>query len=243
MRILCLDIENAPPGWWAFKARRQFLGAGQQREQGELLCFGAKWLGKPKFLFSSIHDPGYEGMIQEAWNLLDEADAVMHYYGRRHDIPMLNTEFLKSGLGPPSPYKQIDLYYEVRRIFHFDYSSLDYVAKQLGLSGKRSMGGIAALNACRDGDEQAWQKMKRYNKQDVLLLEELYGKLQPWIRSPSLGARHGADVCPKCGSMFLKPRGYSFTQTGQFQRYRCNDCGAWSRATTRLAGTQLVEAS
>ena len=155
MKILCLDIENSPPGAWVYGPKRvKYIGPRNIREPGELLCVGAKWLGKPKFIFSSIHDPGYQGMIQETWNLLDEADAVMHYYGRRHDVPYLNTEFWKCGLGPPSPYKQIDLYAVVKQTFHFEYYSLDWVAKELGLKGKISnqATSIPAMLACKQGD-------------------------------------------------------------------------------------------
>ncbi|NIV35232.1 MAG: hypothetical protein GWN58_38990, partial [Anaerolineae bacterium] len=52
-----------------------------------------------------------EGMLEGAWELLDEADAVVHYNGKKFDIPTLNREFVKYGFTPPSPYKQIDLYH------------------------------------------------------------------------------------------------------------------------------------
>jgi hypothetical protein len=44
-----------------------------------------------------------------AHGLLDSADVVLHFNGRRFDVPHLNREFLLAGLTPPSPYKQIDL--------------------------------------------------------------------------------------------------------------------------------------
>lgn len=244
MKILLLDIENAPPGWFAFKSRRQYLGAKQQREKGQIICAGAKWLGKPGFIFNSILNPGDGQMITNTWELLDEADAVIHYYGRRHDIPHLNREFWKLGLGPPSPYKQIDLYYVVKQNFALDFYSLDYVAKTFGIKGKRDSGGLDALLACRDGDPDAWRKIERYNKQDVVLLEQLYWALRPWIRShPSHGALLGADMCPKCGSGKLERRGFHCTQSGKYQRYRCTNCGSWSRDSKRLDGTGIVEAA
>ena len=243
-KILCLDIENAPPGWWAFKSRRQYLGAKQQREQGQIICVGAKWLGKPGFIFNSILNPGHDAMIGQTWELLDEADAVIHYYGKRHDIPHLNREFARLRLGTPSPFRQLDLYYVVKANFALDYYSLDYVAQYFGLKGKRNMGGMGALLACADGDSEAMAKMERYNKQDVLLLEQLYPIVKPWIRNhPSYGAMLGADVCPKCGSGKLERRGFCYTAQSKYQRYRCTNCGAWSRDSKAVERSTIVEAA
>ena len=36
-------------------------------------------------------------------------------------------------------------------------------------------------------------------------------------------------VCPKCGSQHVNKRGFAETNVGKFQRYRCDDCGSWSR--------------
>lgn len=245
MKILCLDIENAPPGWWAFEPRKvRYLSPRQQREQGEIICFGAQWYGSKRFMFHSVYHDGHDAMIKAAWHLLDEADVVIHYYGRRHDIPHLNREFAKAGFGPPSPFKQLDLYYVVRQHFALDYYSLDYVAKFFGLKGKRDSGGLEALNACRDGDEKAWRKMRGYNRQDVKLLIDLYPLLRPWVKGhPSHGAFEGADVCPRCGSASLEHRGFNHTAQSKYQRYRCRNCGGWSQAAKGILVTRVREAA
>jgi hypothetical protein len=245
MKILLLDIENSPEEVRIYgPARAKYIGSGNLVKQGEILCFAAKWLGRPKIFFHSVHKDGKPAMLAKAWDLLDEADAVMTYYGRRHDIPILNREFLLAGMTPPSPYRQIDLYFVVRQTFGFPYKSLDYVSHQLGLSGKTMKLGLPFIVACMEGDERAWQKMAKYNKQDVRLLEELYVFLQPWVKGhPSHGAHEGADVCPKCGSDDLERRGFSLTAQGKYQRFRCQNCGGWSRSSKRLEGTQIVEAA
>lgn len=245
MKTLLLDIENTPAMAHVYgPARVKYIAPANVVQPSSVLCFAAKWLGRPKIFFHSVHYDGRRGMIQAAHDLLDEADVVMTYYGRRFDIPKLNTAMLLGGLKPPSPYRQIDLYYVVRSQFDFEYKRLDYVAKALGLKGKVSHAGLALWLACMEGDPKAWKTMRKYNIQDVRLLEELYGFMQPWIpHHPSHGALAGADVCPKCGSGELERRGYSVTQAGRFQRYCCKGCGGWSRDSKRLDGTQIVEAA
>jgi hypothetical protein len=244
VKILLLDIENSPEGAWLFQPKRvKYLGPANMREDGLLLCFAAKWLDSPKIFFHSIRHDGKQGMLDAAWKLLDEADVVVHYYGRRHDIPILNREFLLAGMPPPSPYKQVDLYYAIRN-FGFPFNGLDYVSKRMGYTGKTLKLSIPLLVACANGEEWAWRKIRPYNKQDVRLLEFLYYRLQPWIRNhPSHGAHEGADVCPACSSEDLEHRGYSMTNSGKYQRYRCLVCGKWSRSNKRVSGTQIVEAA
>lgn len=245
MRTLLLDIENTPGEAYVYSPTRvKYIPPANYHNASEIMCFAAKWLDKPKVTFKSVHHDGREAMIQSAHDLLDEADVVMTYYGRRFDIPKLNTAMLLGGLPPPSPFKQIDLYYVVRQQFAFEYKSLNYVSKALGLSGKVKHDGLELWLRCMAGDPQAWKLMRKYNIQDVRLLEELYDFMQPWIpHHPSHGAMTGEDVCPRCNSGSLERRGFSYTQTGRYQRWHCLNCGGWSRDSKRLDGTQIVEAA
>jgi hypothetical protein len=242
MKILLIDIETSPNLAHVWQLWHADVGLSQLREASEVICFAAKWLNYGKVMFFSAHHDGKDSMIRQAHALLDEADVVMHYNGKRFDVPHLNREFLLAGLRPPSPYAQIDLLAVVKREFRFPSNKLDYVSKALGLEGKAKHEGHQLWVSCLAGDEQAWTRMARYNKQDVLLLEQLYAILQPWISGhPSYGAYEGADLCPACGSPALEKRGFAYTRAGQFQRYVCQDCGKWSRSAKRLSNTEIVE--
>lgn len=243
MRILLLDIENSPHLTLEWNLFKPTYGLDKLREPGSVMCFAAKWLGDPKreTAFWSLPD-GRRAMIQAAHTLLDEADAVVHYYGKRHDIPHLNREFIAGGLKPPAPYRQIDLYDTVKRQFNFAANKLDYVAGALGLGHKAPTGGFQTWIKCMEGDPAAWKRMERYNKQDVWLLEGLYAKLQPWIPGhPSHAAESGLRQCPACGSGKLQARGTAYTLQSAFQRWQCQDCGKWSRSTKREFGTTIRE--
>ena len=107
MKILLLDIETAPNTAHVWGLWQQNVSLNQLMESGYVLCWSAKWLGKDWIYFDSIQNKSTKSMLKGIYKLLDEADAVVHYNGKKFDIPTLNGEFLKCGFKPPSPYKQI----------------------------------------------------------------------------------------------------------------------------------------
>jgi DNA polymerase elongation subunit (family B) len=212
----------------------QNVAVNQIAESAEMLCWSAKWTTKTKIHSRSVFHDGREKMLADLWKLLDEADAVVHYNGRRFDIPHVNREFLEMGMDPPSPYKQIDLLQAVKRRFRFPSNKLEYVSSALGIGEKLQHGGFELWLGCLANEKSAWQTMRQYNINDVALTEMLYWKLLPWIPNiPSHAAYSGSEVCPACGSSRLEKRGtrWAYTAQSKYQRYVCKDCGKWSRAT------------
>lgn len=238
MNVLLLDIETSPNLGYVWSLWQQNVNLSQLVATTEMLCFAAKWLGAPDTQFFSQND-GRLTMIHAAWELLDSADVVMHYNGKSFDVKHLNREFIEAGLAPPSAFKQIDLLLAVRKNFRFPSNKLQYVSKALGLEGKVEHEGFELWTKCMAGDAGAWKRMEKYNRQDVLLLEELYEKLLPWV--PALPNRHlyGDDGCPACGADALEPDGYAYTGVSKFPQYRCGACGSYYRAGKRVSGVSL----
>ena len=56
-------------------------------------------------------------MIKKAWDLFNEADAVIGYNSKNFDCKILNKEFILSGFPPPAPYKHIDLLQTMKNKF------------------------------------------------------------------------------------------------------------------------------
>jgi ribosomal protein L32 len=83
-----------------------------------------------------------------------------------------------------------------------------------------------------DGNKKAQKLMETYNKQDVVLLEKVYDIVLPWIANhPNRSHHSGSAVCPNCGSKHLQHRGFAITSVGRQQRFQCQDCGKWSKAS------------
>lgn len=241
MKILAIDIETRPSLAYIWSLWDNFVPLDRLIDSGDMISFGSKWIGSKPITFMSTYHDGKEEMVRAVWDLLDEADTVLHFNGRKFDIPHIQREFLELGLTPPSPFKQIDLLATCKSQFRFPSNKLAYVSDRLGLGQKEKHEGFQLWVKCMQNDAAAWERMKKYNIQDVKLLEELYEVLKPWLKSPpSFAALTGEHVCPRCGSDDVRPHGTTFLLTGKFQRYECKNCGGWSRGTKRLDTTDIT---
>lgn len=229
MKILTLDIETAPHLGYIWSLWKENIPLARLLETGYVLSWSAKWLGEDYVFFDSIQHKKPRAMLRGIHKLLNEADAVIHYNGKKFDIPTLNAEFVRHGLLPPSPYKQIDLLETARAQFRFPSYKLEYVASELKVGEKVKHAGFELWVGCINKDPESWKQMEEYNVGDVIITEALYYKLRPWIKGHINYSLYSEDarVCPVCGSTHLNKRGYHYTLHSRFQRYRCMECGHW----------------
>ena len=237
MRILTLDIETSPNVADVWSLWNVNVGLSQLRTPSRMMCWAAKWHGRPKVMFRSEFHDGREAMVAEAHALLEQADVLVTYNGKRFDTPNLHREFLLGELPPPAPFTEVDLYQVVKSRFRFPSNKLDHIAQALDIGKKASHEGHGLWTACIAGDEKAWGRMKRYNQQDVRLTEELYDRLLPWVKGHP---HHGLyadkpDVCQRCGHGVLHRRGLAYTPLGVYQQFQCQGCKGWSRGKKSVA--------
>lgn len=180
-RLLVIDIETMANLCWAWDVWDQNISPAQIVRHKRTISFAAKWVGERKVEFYSEFHDGRDAMIGRAWELLDEADAIVGYNSKRFDIKHLNTEFKLYGMGPYSPFQHIDLYQVTKREFAFGSNKLESVADRLGLGRKKEHEGFGLWLKCEAGDEEAWKRMRAYNRQDVVLTEKLFEEYRQWI--------------------------------------------------------------
>jgi len=236
MKILHIDIETAPHKVYSWGLWGQDISIKNIIEPGYTMCWAAKWDGKREVMFDSVHESKPEKMIKSVYDLLSQADAVVHYNGAKFDMPTLQKEFFMLRLAPLD-YKQIDLLKVARRKFKFASNKLDYICQQLGLGSKVKHMGTDLWKDCMDGDEKAWKIMKKYNKQDVVIMERLYHNMLGWIDAHPNRALYidsNEPVCRNCGSKDLMKNGKKMTNTGVYQRFQCRGCGRINRSRQQL---------
>lgn len=248
-KILTIDIESSPNLAHVWGLWKQNIPINMIETPGEVMCFAAKWYGHPDVLFYSTYHDGKDAMINAAWDLLNEADIVVHYNGKRYDVPHLNREFWLCGLTPPSPFVQIDLLGEVKRNFNFPSNKLDYIVQQLNIGAKTPHAGFQMWWDCMYGDDdakaKAWTNFREYNINDTVIEEELYDRIMPWIKSHPVVFNIIEDtdlICVKDGSDNLVKTGKTRIGMFEYDKYMCGDCGSWyrNREATRVTSLRGI---
>lgn len=235
-KILIFDIETCPLLSYTWGLWEQ--NVIDVKNNWYMLSFSAKWLGEKKITTKGLIDyksfkkdmENDKELVEDLWKLMDEADVVIAHNGKAFDVKKSNARFIAHGLTPPSGYKIIDTMLVARRYFKFDSNSLKNLAKYLKVGQKMETGGFQLWKDCMIGEKKAWKKMLRYNKQDVIVLEDVYLKLRPWMTTdhPNINVLSGRlEACPICGSNHLQKRGFSITRISRKQRYQCQSCAGW----------------
>lgn len=226
-KILVLDIETKPIAAYVWRLWDQNVALNQIIDDGGILCVGLKWVGdKQTYLFSEW-EHGKDEMLTRVHEFISEADAVITFNGDKFDLTKLNGEFLLNDLAAPPPVTSIDLLKTVKKL-GFISNKLAFVGPALKIGAKLKHEGFELWTSVMAGDTAAQKRMSKYCVQDVVLTEQLYKKLIPYIRNhPHLGTVK-SDACGACGSKDTQKRGFRRTKSFRIQRIQCNHCGSWS---------------
>lgn len=239
-KILVFDIETSPSITYTFRRFKENISLDQVEQDPIMLTWSAKWLYSADVMTDAITpnevlEFNDYRIVKSLWDLLNEADVVVAHYGDGFDIPMLNARAIINGLDPYNITNSIDTKKVASKQFKFPSNKLDALASYFGFGGKIKTEFDLWKN-CMYGKQEAIDEMLTYNIQDVKVLEEVYLKLRPWIKShPNVALYNDIDEsqCANCGSTDITPDGYYFTNTGKYQTYRCS-CGAISRGRTTI---------
>lgn len=233
-KILVIDIETSPIISYTWGIWDQNVGLNQIKQDWNIIAFAAKWHGQDELIYSDLRGVDVHNdkkLLVKIWNLLDESDVVVTQNGKAFDTKKINARFLMHGMTPPSSYKQIDTLILAKKHFGFTSNKLEYMADRINKKYKKlkhdKFAGFELWKECLKDNLKAWKEMEKYNKYDVLSLEELYDNLIPWDNSVNFNLYHDdhTTVCT-CGSSDFVLNGHTYTSTGKFRRYRCKKCGS-----------------
>jgi len=239
-KILIFDIETAPMRAYVWGRWKQNIHLEQTISEWFALSWSAKWLNNPNIM-SDVLTPAEvlveddKRIIKSMWKLFNEADILISHNGSRFDVPKMNSRFVLHGLNPPYPYRQIDTLTTARKEFGFSSNKLDALAGYFGIEHKSDTN-FNLWVRCLQGEQEALNYMEEYNIKDVVILEEVYKRLRPWMKNhPNLGlyVENEDETCPHCGSTNVADTGtFSYTNVSKFSNVRCLDCGGIARRRT-----------
>jgi uncharacterized protein YprB with RNaseH-like and TPR domain len=218
---------------------------------GTILCIGWKWLGQKTIHIPTIIETSKGGMLDDHGlvknfaEVYNEADYHVTHYGPRFDLPMVQSKLIKYGEPPLPPKLAIDTWRVARNNLQLHSNRLGSLAEFLGVEHEKSPIRFDQWLKAAFGDRAALREVKEHCRLDVIVLEEVFIKLRPWIREEPV--RHlfvsTPDMaCTSCGSERLQRRGFHISRTRRYQRYQCQDCGKWVRAVhcEKVAPPRLI---
>ena len=236
-KILLFDIETSLMEVYVWGLYKQFIPHNNiiKDKNGKdktwyVLSWAAKWLYDDKVMNDCVTpeesvNRDDSRILQSIWELLNEADIVVAHNGDRFDIRKLNARFLENDIPAPSSYKSIDTLKVARKEIALVSYKQDFLTKHFKLN-KKLKTEFQLWVDCMHGDKKALKKMAKYNKHDVIGLEEVYLKIRPYMKNhPNIGVLIEDDVCTVCGSRHLEEiNAVYLTSANKFLVYRCKKC-------------------
>lgn len=235
-KVLIFDIETSPIEAYVWGLFDNNVALNQIKSDWYVLSWSAKWLGDPPSKVMYMDNRNNKDLtddkkvLEGIHKLLDEADIAISQNGVSFDTKKLNARFAINKMPPPSPYRQIDTLKIARKYFKFTSNKLEYLTDKLCTKYKKlkhaKYSGFSLWSECLKGNLKAWKEMEKYNKYDVLSLEELYTKLMSWDESINFQVYRDetSNFNCVCGSSSFISNGFKYTNTGKYQRVRCVNC-------------------
>lgn len=237
-RILFWDIETAPMVAAVWGLYDQNITPDAIIQDWYIICACWKWAGEDHVGSVSLLDDCQfnpttnhrddEIIVRKLHEILMQADFIVAQNGDEFDYKKLSARMIQYGLPPLPKIPSVDTLKEARKSFKFSSNKLDYIGQYLDVGQKMETEKGLWIRALK-GSRSAIQSMVDYCKQDVLLLERVYEKMRPYMKShPNINLYQRTDYCcPKCGSPDIIRQGYRYTATAKIQRWTCNICHAW----------------
>lgn len=243
---LIFDIEVAPNVGWFWKPE-YYMRVSHENIilEGSIICICWKWEGE-----RGVHYLTWDSKHNERKMLLsfirtvNDADELVTHNGDKFDIVWLRTRCLVNNVPMMPDYISIDTYKEAKHHFNFMSNKLSHIAKVCGLGEKMETGGAKLWKQVLMGETElenrdfwkrlllgnnpaALRKMVRYCKNDVRLLERVWGKMAPYIK-PKSHFGGATNSCPECGSFNLTVNKYRLSAAGARRAcVQCRECGKY----------------
>lgn len=199
-KVLFLDIETKPIKAWVWGTFKQNIPLNMIIEDWTILSWSAKWAGASESEVLYKDQRGKTGdrllndreLLKPLWKLMDEADIIIGQNSDRFDLKKLNARFIENGMGCPSEFETIDTYKMASNKFGFTSNKLAHMTNKLNKKYKKQehkdFPGFDLWDECIKGNLKAWKCMEKYNKYDVLSLEELFLNLSGFCKNTRVAA-------------------------------------------------------
>lgn len=241
LKVLIFDIETTDmeivARSYGLKNYIKYFNPDKIKRDWTMLGAAWKWKGENIAQVVSVmpNDPlNDEGIVRALYAVLKEADVIIGHNSDRFDIKKFNARAISYGLPPIGKKIKIDTLKMVKKYFAFTSNKLSYIAKYLNVDDEKDKS--PNWEKCIRGCPDELRYMRKYNKKDVFVTEQVYDKLVSYDENHPRIANVKRDIdgfvventCPACGSADTVKDKPIYTQSGKTKThsYTCNNCGS-----------------
>lgn len=238
-KIILLDIETCPLTAATFTLYPESINHEGIITDESIICICWKILEQKAVYSSSILDDlkrfkkdvndDYV-VLKKIREILEDATIVIGHNLKKFDLKKINARLIYHGLDPlPSTLIALDTLTEIKKVASFPSHRLDYLGQLLTGEGKTHTSRGLWFRVLK-GDKDAVREMVGYCKRDVQLLEDIYLKIRPYIKShPVVDPEFRNETCHKCGSDQLIKKMVRYTSAGVKKRQvQCKKCHGYT---------------
>ena len=238
-RRLFFDIETSPNiGLFWQAGYKQKIDYSNIIKERAIICICYKWEDEKEVY--ELHWSAKQcdkKMLQDFIAVANTATEMVGHNGDKFDLAWIRTRCLFHRIPMFPSYVTIDTLKVSRSKFRFNSNRLNYIADFLGLGQKIKTEFDLWKSILLNNDKSAMEKMLKYCKKDVVLLEKVFKQLRVHIDNKShYGVLFGQDrgSCPECGSAELEIIRRRTTATGLKKiQYKCKTCGVYHTKTDK----------
>lgn len=236
---LYFDIETAPNiGFFWQSGFKLNIGPQNIIKERAIICICYKWEeDKETHALSWDSKQCDKKMLSEFIKVLNTADEIVGHNGDKFDLAWVRTRCLYHKLDMFPTYTSIDTLKVARSKFKFNSNKLNYIATFLGIGQKIKTDYDLWKDIVLKKDVKAMEKMIKYCKMDVVLLEKVHKALSNHIPAKThygviFGGYKGS--CPECGSDEIIKKDRRILASGTIKIvFRCKTCGKYHNKTDK----------
>jgi DNA polymerase elongation subunit (family B) len=231
IKRLFFDIETSFCIGWFWRPRyKMSLTTDNIIENQKIICVSYKWQYDDHvhtLVWDSKQDDSK--LVKEFIDVLGEADEIVAHNGDKFDIRELRTRAIKQGHLMFPTYRTLDTLKKARKFFSFNSNKLDYLGEYLELGRKLDHEGIDLWKkVILQKSKPDLKRMADYCQQDVILLEDVFNCLSPFIdHNTNFAVLTGGKKweCPHCTSDKVEMHRTDTTAMGWIRRFmKCKKC-------------------
>jgi uncharacterized protein YprB with RNaseH-like and TPR domain len=238
-RRLFFDIETSPNiGLFWEAGFKKNIDVSNIIKERAIICICYKWEGEKE-----VHSLNWNSkqcdkiMLQKFIEVANQSNEMVGHNGDKFDLAWIRTRCLFHNIDMFPTYTTIDTLKIARQKFRFNSNRLNYIAQFLGLGEKIKTEYSLWKDILLQKDAVAMEKMIKYCKKDVILLEKVFKALRSHMQPKThYGVVFGQDrgTCPECGSDDLIRNNKVVTATGLIRiQYKCKTCNHYHSKTDK----------